>query len=128
MKHIYEDAGIKMMEIAEEKRRENRYKGRFKIEYTSGNQVHRGISSNLSLNGLFIRTRSPLEIGTLITILLHLPGGLTATLKGKVARVLVIHDGTSPVTIRNGMGVEIIEKDFNYLRIVMSLFGEIRPN
>jgi len=117
-----------MIEISHEKRREDRYKGRFKIEYASGGQVYRGISSDLSMNGLFIRTRNPLETGTLITMLLHLPGGLTATLKGKVTRVLVMHEGTSAVSIRNGMGIEILEKDYNYLRAVMSLFGDIRPN
>jgi len=117
-----------MIETAHEKRREERYKGRFKVEFASGGQTYRGISSNLSLNGLFIRTRNPLEIGTPIAMLLHLPGGLTATLKGKVARVLVMHDGTSAVSIRNGMGIEIIEKDYNYLRTVMSLLGDIRPN
>ena len=117
-----------MIEAAQEKRRAERYKGRFKIEYALGDQTYRGISSDLSLNGIFIRTRNPLEMGTLITIVLHLPGGLTATLKGKVARVLVMHDGTSAVSIRNGMGIEIIEKDYNYLRTVMSLLGDIRPN
>ena len=125
---MYRTARVKMIETAQEKRRSDRYKGRFKIEYATGGQIYRGISSDLSLNGLFIRTRNPLEIGTLITMLLHLPGGLTATLKGRVARVLVTHDGTSAVSIRNGMGIEIIEKDYNYLRMVTSLPGGIRPN
>ena len=117
-----------MIETAQEKRREDRFRGRFKIEYASGGQMYRGISSNLSLNGLFIRTRNPLEIGTLITMVLHLHGGVTAALKGKVVRVLVMHEGTSAISIRNGMGIEIIERDYNYLRTVMSLLGGIKPN
>jgi Tfp pilus assembly protein PilZ len=117
-----------MIETAQEKRREDRYRGRFKIEYASGDQTYRGISSDLSLNGLFIRTRKPLEMGTLITMLLHLPGGLTATLKGKVARVLVTPEGTSAISIRNGMGIEIIEKDYNYLRTVMSFLGGMKSD
>jgi len=125
---IHYTAGFKMIETAQEKRREDRYKGRFKIEYASGGQTYRGISSDLSLNGLFIRTRNPLTMGTLITMVLHLPGGLTATLKGKVARVLVAPDGTSDISIRNGMGIEIIEKDYNYLRTVMSLLGALKSN
>jgi len=117
-----------MIETAQERRREDRYKGRFKVEYASGGQTYRGISSNLSMNGLFIRTRNPLEIGTLINMLLHLPGGLTATVKGKVARVLVTHEGESAISIKNGMGIEIIEKDYNYLRTVTSLPDDIKPN
>ena len=117
-----------MIEIAQERRREDRYRGRFKVEYASGGRTFRGISSNLSMNGLFIRTRNPLGIGTLITMLLHFPGGLTATVKGRVARVLVMHDGTSAISIRNGMGIEITERDYNYLRTVMSLPGDIKPN
>jgi hypothetical protein len=53
-----------MIETAQKKRREDRCKGRFKIEYASGGQTYRGISSDLSLNGLFIRTRNTLEMGT----------------------------------------------------------------
>jgi len=117
-----------MIETAHEKRREKRYKGRFKVEYASGGQTYRGISSNLSLNGLFIRTRNPLETGTLITMLLHLPGGLTATMKGKVARVLVTHEEISAVPTRDGMGVEIIEKDYNYLRTIMLLHDSMKSN
>jgi len=117
-----------MIEAAQEKRRAERYKGRFKIEYALGDQTYRGISSDLSLNGIFIRTRNPLEMGTLITVVLHLPGGSTATLRGKVARVLVTPEGISAISIRNGMGIEIIEKDYNYLRTVMSLVGGMKSN
>jgi uncharacterized protein (TIGR02266 family) len=120
--------GVKMIEAAQDKRREERYKGRFKVEYASRGQTYRGISSDLSLNGLFIRTRNPLEIGTLITVLLHLPGGVTATVKGRVARVWVTTEGTSAISIKNGMGIEILEKDYHYLKTVMSLPGAIKAN
>lgn len=117
-----------MIETAQEKRRSERYKRRFKIEYALDDQICRGISSDLSLNGIFVRTRNPLEMGKLITVVLHLPGGLTATLRGKVARVLVTRDGTSAISIRNGMGIEIIETDYNYLRTIMSLGGGLKSN
>jgi len=41
---------------------------------------------------------------------------------------LVAPDGTSDISIRNGMGIEIIEKDYNYLRTVMSLLGALKSN
>ena len=60
-------------------------------------------------------------------VIVHLPDGLTSKLKVKTRRAgktpygKVI--GTPVKAIKNGMGVEIIEKDANYLRFFRSLLA-----
>jgi len=56
------------------------------------------------LNGLSIRTEHQFTPDTILDIVIELPGNKTSKLKGKVVR-----------TIKNGVGVEVIEKDSGYL-------------
>jgi|Deesub1362A_J573_1020465.scaffolds.fasta_scaffold12820_2 ribosomal protein S27E len=97
------------------KRRYKRYTKRLEVEFSAADMSFKGISSNISENGLFIRTQHGFVPGTKITIKLHLPDGSISTLKGIVRRtVKTIH-----TFIKNGMGVEIIETDphfENFLR------------
>jgi Tfp pilus assembly protein PilZ len=79
--------------------------------------TYRGISSNLSLNGLFIRTRKPFTADTVINLIVHFPNGSTSKLKGITRRAV-----RNPVRNQiNGMGIEIIEKDSNYFDFVNSI-------
>jgi hypothetical protein len=77
------------------------------------------------LNGLFIVTGSPRAPGTLLQIKIHLPNGSTSRLAGKVMRFFKTFGGNdmgTPVQEgEDGMGVEIIEKDLNYLHFIRSL-------
>jgi len=92
------------------KRRYKRYKRRVEIEFTAGDTTYKGISSDLSERGLFIRTRYALVPGTEISIKLYLPNGNVANVKGIVRHSLK----TSFNFVKNGMGVELIEIDKNY--------------
>jgi len=104
------------------KRKQKRFIKRYKTEFVLNNITFRGISRDFSLNGLFIRTKDSLVPGTILDIIVHLSDGLTSKLKGKVRRTSKNPVGKvmgSPVkTVKSGMGIEIIEKDTNYLHLI----------
>jgi hypothetical protein len=78
--------------------------------------TYRGISINLSLSGLFIRTRKPFTADTVIDLMVHFPNGSTSKLKGITRRAI-----RNPLDNQNGMGIELIEKDSNYLDFINSI-------
>jgi type IV pilus assembly protein PilZ len=66
-------------------------------------------ATNISRGGLFINTRSPLPVGTAVTILVQLPGAsFPCRLEGRVARVTPLDDHASEVP---GMGIEFTGLD-----------------
>jgi hypothetical protein len=108
----------------DKKRQQKRFAERCKIEFTTNDTTYRGISSDFSLNGLFIRTNHPLSTETIIDMIIYLPNGLISKLKGKVKRSLKIPFEKIMETqkyLEKGIGVEIIEKDSNYLHLIRAL-------
>ncbi len=96
------------------KRRHKRYTKRIETEFSSGDMIFRGISSDLSEQGLFIRTQHGFVPGTTVNIQLMLPDGSTSHLKGLVKRTVKTHLHL----VKNGMGIEIFESDDNYVRFL----------
>jgi len=104
-------------------RKHKRFIKRCDLEFALNGQTYRGISKDFSLDGLFIMTDDTLSPDSIIDIVVHLPNGLTSRLRGKVRRVLkTTNKGTLITTFKNGMGVEIIEKDTNYSCFVSSYY------
>jgi Tfp pilus assembly protein PilZ len=99
------------------KRRYERIIRRLEIEFSAKDQTHRGISSNFSLGGIFIRTNRAFEPGTEVDLLIHLPDGTRSKAKGIVKMAMK----TPVVSLKNGMGVEITEKDQQYIKFVETL-------
>ena len=98
-------------------RRWNRFTKRLETKFSSGGISYTGISSNLSQGGLFIRTQRGFVPGTAIDIELVMPDGSISLLKGLVKNV----SKTPMPTLRNGMGVELIEKDSTYINFLNSV-------
>jgi hypothetical protein len=111
-----------------EKRRQKRFIDRYKVELNVNDKTYRGLSSNFSLNGLFIRTKQKFQSGTLLEIIIHFPNDLTSRLKGKVIRVsrspLYGVDKTENGYVEKGLGIEIIEKDSLYLHFIRSFITQ----
>ena len=57
---------------------------------------------------------------TLIDIVIHLPGASDVKLKGRVKRSIK----TPVVSIKNGMGIEILENDPRYISFVRSVYPD----
>jgi Tfp pilus assembly protein PilZ len=92
------------------KRQSARHKKRLETKFTADSVVYTGITSDISDGGIFIRTRYGFVPGTVIKIELYLPEDKISKLKGKVKRSI----RTPMVSFKNGMGVEILEKDSSY--------------
>jgi len=102
------------------RRKSKRVTKRLEVMFSSGGLQFTGISSDLSTDGLFVRTQNGLMPGTIVEIEIYLPQHKLGRLKGIVRRTVK----TSFSTVKNGMGVELIEKDQNYLDFVKSIRGE----
>lgn len=102
------------------RRRSKRVTKRLEVTFSSGGHQFTGISSDLSADGLFIRTQNGLMPGTIVEIEIYLPGHKLGRLKGIVRRTVK----TSLSMIKNGMGVELMERDQNYLDFLKTIHGE----
>ena len=109
------------------RRLQKRFIKRCEVEFVVDGTTYRGISSDFSLNGLFIRTGFPLAPNTSLDVTIYLPDGSLSRLKVRVARSWRSATGRVMGTPlkggKNGMGVEILEKDANYLHLIRSLLG-----
>jgi hypothetical protein len=114
-----------MAKLIHERRRQKKHVKRCTIEFTSDGQTYRGICKNLSLDGLFIKTRKPLALEKIIEMIVHLPDDSTSKLTGRVTRTIrepysLILEGAG-IPSKDGMGIRLIEKDANYLKVITSL-------
>lgn len=96
-----------------------RYTKRLEVIFQSspGGTKYRGISSDLSAGGIFIRTQNGLNPGTFVDIELYMPYHVVCRLKGIVRRTVK----TALSVMKNGMGIEIIERDEHYLTLVKTI-------
>lgn len=94
-----------------------RYTKRLETTFSSGNLSFRGISSDLSAGGLFIRTQHGFVPGTVVDLDIYLPNGKISHLKGVVRRTVK----TTIPGVKNGMGIELIERDPNYLEFLRTV-------
>lgn len=102
------------------KRRHERFVRRLETEFSAEGKNYRGISSDFSCSGLFIRTNHAFAPNTMLEIVIHLPDGNSSVLKGRVRRALK----TTVVSLKNGMGVELINKDPHYSRFMAAFTPE----
>jgi len=98
-------------------RGKERFTRRLETEFTSDDKNYRGITSDLSINGLFIRTNHAFAPDALLDIVIHLPDTADVKLKGRVIRSIK----TPVVSLKNGMGVEILENNPLYIAFVKTV-------
>ncbi len=115
--------------LTQEKRRRKRCQKSLEVEFCTSNRTYRGVSDNFSIDGLFIRTDNLLALQSAVSIIVHLPDGSTSKLKGIVRRVhKVSYEIAVPLgqNFKCGMGIEITERDTNYMKFFISLLGSIQ--
>jgi hypothetical protein len=98
-------------------RRHKRIIKRLETECSAAGVDFRGISSDLSGSGLFVRTSKPFSPDTAVDLTIHLPDNSLSKLRGIVRRAV----RTGLAYGKNGMGIEIIECDQNFVTYVNSL-------
>ncbi|MBI4687693.1 MAG: PilZ domain-containing protein [Nitrospirae bacterium] len=105
-----------------DKREHKRKIRRIPLIFSDGNEQHKALSANLSLEGIFIRTRHALKPGTNLTITLQADDGKDIVMTGVVVRSIK----TRLQELRNGMGVKLTSKaeDSNPLWISLVKGGE----
>jgi RNase P subunit RPR2 len=104
-----------------EKRRTERYIKRLECEFSGAGKTHKGFVSDISEAGLFIRTRRSFKEGSDVDIKLYLPDDSISSVGGVVRRALTSQEGT---LAKNGMGIELLQRDDNYVRLLKELRGE----
>ncbi len=102
------------------RRQSKRFKEHCDVEFVSDGKMFTGTSGDFALDGLFIMTRDAKAPGTILDIAIHLPNGATSRIRGKVRRFIKTVVGRI-IWRPDGMGIEIIEKDDNYLHFIRSL-------
>ena len=100
--------------------RHPRFTKRLEVTFSSGGLSYKGILSNLSANGLFIRTNRGFAPGTTVDIQLMMPGDKISSLKGIVRRTVK----TPLAPVKNGMGIELITRDETYVTFVTTSLQE----
>ena len=104
-------------------KRTKRFTKRLEVTFSSGVLSYRGILSNVSVSGLFIRTNRGFAPGTTVDIELMLPDNTVSSLKGIVRRTI-----KNPVTtMKNGMGVELIRQDAKYQNFIKPFLDDSEP-
>lgn len=101
-----------------------RFTKRLEATFSACGLSFKGILSNLSETGLFIRTNRGFIPNTIVDIEIVMPDNKISHLKGIVRRTI-----KTPVTLsKNGMGIELIEKDEAYMNYVKTLHEELGIN
>ncbi len=96
-----------MKQSGDNKRKAARLHHEIPVAYRSVGSFLTDWATNISHGGLFINTRKPLPVGTVVKIIIHLPGAaFPFQLAGRVTRVTEYDNRANMVP---GMGVEFTD-------------------
>lgn len=98
-----------MARTHDNQRRSSRLYHELPVAYRSVGSFLTDWATNISQGGLFINTRNPLPVGTLVKILIQLPvAAFPVDLSGRVTRVAEFDNQANVVP---GMGIEFTDID-----------------
>ena len=91
-----------------EKRRSDRLHHELPVAYRSVGSFLTDWATDISRGGLFINTKNPLPVGTMVKLIIQLPGAaFPVDMVGRVTRV----NGDAEVKAGPGMGIEFTDLD-----------------
>jgi uncharacterized protein (TIGR02266 family) len=83
-------------------------------------------ATNISQGGLFINTRKPLPVGTVVKLIIQLPGAaFPFDISGRVTRVA---DWDNRLNTAPGMGIEFLDLDRSKRECIDSLVEKLRKD
>ena len=100
-----------------DKRKDKRFDKQLYVKVKSGSVISWGKLSDISENGLFIRSNRGFMIDAGIDIEIFMPDQSTCTLKGIVRRIIELPESER----KFGIGVELTEKGVVYRLLLKSL-------
>jgi PilZ domain-containing protein len=93
----------------QEKRSAARRRAEMLVEFREGNSPGAGVTSDFSRGGIFIRSAEAPQLGPSLALTMHLPGGRTVLLKGRVVR-----KAPGGIARPAGFALEVTEKTEDY--------------
>ena len=90
------------------------------VEFDRGGLRGSGMTRDVSGSGMFVRVADPPSVGPLLNLTLHMPGGRTIFLEGKVVRSAAVPGVASPT----GFGVLLTHKPADYDSFLWRLLDE----
>jgi hypothetical protein len=105
-----------------DKRKDMRLSKKLYTKLSAESSVSWGLLSDVSEDGLFIKSNRDFTMGEAIDIELFMPDNNNSLLKGIIRRKIEL-----PETHRKyGLGIELIEKDLVYRHFLKSLKGQTK--
>ncbi|HDZ62599.1 MAG TPA: hypothetical protein ENH40_05590 [Nitrospirae bacterium] len=100
-----------------QKRRSKRVIKRLEVTFNVRGHIYTGITSDISKEGIFIRTQKGLPPGITVEVELYLPSGEMLKMQGVVKRTIK----TPYQQIKNGMGIELTDPPQKFTDFANSL-------
>ena len=108
-----------------DRRKSSRRIKRRQVTFLCENREYKGISSNFSETGLFIKTRRKFNPGSHVCMVLELDDNHKTAVEGKVVRITTRSKFFSNYKISgNGIGIEMTEITPEYKEFCNNLFKE----
>jgi Tfp pilus assembly protein PilZ len=107
-----------------DKRKGERFSTRLYVKLNSGSLISWGVLSDISENGLFIKSNRNFSIDALIDIEIFMPDKSISLLRGIVRRTTEQAD----LNRKFGIGIEIIEKDIIYKHFLKFFNGQTKTS
>ncbi len=104
------------MQKVAEKRKHERIPADLRSRFSHGNVFHSGTIMNLSIHGMFIKTKDVVPVNSVIAVIMHTGKELFQIF----AKVKQLNRTTEHY---DGMDIEIISSNDKYLKYVKSLEG-----
>jgi len=105
-----------------DKRKNERLAMKLYTKLSADSVVSWGLLSDVSENGIFIKSNRDFTMGEAIDIELFMPDNNNSLLKGVIRRKLEMFDSHR----KFGLGIELIEKDVIYRHFLKTLKGQTK--
>lgn len=107
-----------------DKRNDERHAMKLHTKLSADSFVSWGLLSDISENGLFIKSNRDFTVGDAIDIEVFMPDNNNSLIKGIIRRKIELPDSHR----KYGLGIEVIEKDMVYRHLLRSLKGQTKTH
>jgi hypothetical protein len=106
--------------MARQRRAFERKKRRLLVEFSLEGTQHSGFTNDVSPTGIFVRSSRLPELGTALSLNVHLPDGKRVVLRGKVVRSFRVPAALSRL-IPSGFAIQVVDSPEEYFQFLATL-------